>query len=96
MLPVAWVKNDHLGFEILYVFRGVVLKYRPDFLIRLSNGKHLVLEVKGQMGQQDGTKRDFLREWVEAVNAHGGFGTWASDVSMTPADLSSILKKHAT
>ncbi len=28
----AWVKNDHLGFEILYVFKGVVRKYRPDFL----------------------------------------------------------------
>ncbi len=26
----AWVKNDHLGFEILYVYRGVVRKYRPD------------------------------------------------------------------
>ena len=44
----AWVKNDHLGFEILYVFKGVVKKYRPDFLIRLKNGKMLVLEVKGQ------------------------------------------------
>ena len=44
----AWVKNDHLGFEVLYVFKGVVRKYRPDFLIRLTNGKMLVLEVKGQ------------------------------------------------
>ena len=34
----AWVKNDHLGFEILYVFKGVVRKYRPDFLIRLKSG----------------------------------------------------------
>ncbi|MBC7316816.1 MAG: type III restriction endonuclease subunit R, partial [Chloroflexi bacterium] len=25
----AWVKNDHLGFEVLYVYRGVVRKYRP-------------------------------------------------------------------
>ncbi|MBI1902905.1 MAG: DEAD/DEAH box helicase family protein [Planctomycetia bacterium] len=29
----AWVKNDHLGFEVLYVFGGVVRKYRPDFLM---------------------------------------------------------------
>ena len=36
------------GFEILYVFHGVVRKYRPDFLIRLATGKMLVLEVKGQ------------------------------------------------
>ena len=83
-----------LGFEILYVFRGVVLKYRPDFLIRLTNGKHLVLEVKGQQGQQDGTKRDFLREWVTAVDSHGGFGAWASEVSFSPVDLPGILKKH--
>ena len=32
----AWVKNDHLGFDILYVYKGVVKKYRPDFLIRLT------------------------------------------------------------
>ncbi|MBZ5540494.1 MAG: DEAD/DEAH box helicase family protein [Acidobacteriia bacterium] len=90
----AWVKNDHLGFEVLYVFKGVVLKYRPDYLIRLSNGKMLVLEVKGQEGQQDGTKRDFLREWVQAVNAHGGFGVWDHDVSRSPADLAGILQRH--
>ena len=33
----AWVKNDHLGFEVLYVYKGVVKKYRPDFLIRLTS-----------------------------------------------------------
>jgi type III restriction enzyme len=44
----AWVKNDHLGFEILYVYRGVVRKYRPDFLMRLASGENLILEVKGQ------------------------------------------------
>jgi type III restriction enzyme len=90
----AWVKNDHLGFEILYVFKGVVLKYRPDYLVRLANGRMLVLEVKGQESQQDRTKREFLSEWVKAVNVHGGFGTWACDVSFSPADLPGILKKH--
>ena len=45
---ISWVKNDHLGFEVLYIFRGVVKKYRPDFLIRLANGVTFVPEVKGQ------------------------------------------------
>jgi type III restriction enzyme len=90
----AWVKNDHLGFEILYLFKGVVLKYRPDYLIRLKNNKMLVLEVKGQENQQDRTKREFLSEWVKAVNQHGGFGVWASDVSLSPADLVGIIRKH--
>lgn len=90
----AWVKNDHIGFEVLYVFKGVILKYRPDYLVRLTSGKTLVLEVKGQETQQDRTKRDFLAEWVKAVNTDSRFGTWANDVSFSPADLAATLKKH--
>ena len=88
----AWVKNEHLGFEILYIFKGVILKYRPDFIIRLKNGDHLILETKGQDTQQDKTKREFLDEWVRAVNEHGGFGKWQSAVSTNPADVAGILK----
>src|SRR5947209_1021232 len=61
---VAWAKNEHLGFEILYTYKGVVQKYRPDFLIRLTNGLMLVLEVKGKDTHQDRAKREFLDEWV--------------------------------
>lgn len=89
----AWVKNEHLVFEILYVFKGVVQKYRPDFIIRLKNGNYLVLEVKGQDTQQDRTKREFLDEWVRAVNAHGGFGKWQWAVSTHPLDVASILQE---
>ncbi len=87
----AWAKNDHLGFEISYVFQGVVRKYRPDFLIRLANGIHLILEIKGQETQQDRTKWEFLAEWVKAVNEHGGFGRWEWAVSKNPADVAGIL-----
>lgn len=90
----AWVKNDHLGFQILYVFNGVVKKYYPDFLIRLKSGKILVLEVKGQDSQEDRTKREFLEEWLKAVNTHGGFGQWFSAVSRKPAEVVDIIEKH--
>jgi type III restriction enzyme len=90
----AWVKNDHLGFEVHYIYKGVVHKFRPDFLVRLACGKMLVLEVKGQDTQESKTKREFLAEWIKAVNDHGGFGMWASDVSHTPPDLGGILRKH--
>ena len=90
----AWVKNDHLGFEVFYVHRGVVRKYRPDFLIRLTSGDMLVLETKGQDTDQDRTKRAFLAEWVEAVNQHGGFGRWAWDVSLSPGEIHGILARH--
>ena len=91
----AWVKNDHLGFEVLYVYRGVVRKYRPDFLIRLTSGDMLVLETKGRDSEQDRTKRQFLEEWVNAVNAHGGFGRWIWAVSTTPGDIPDILARHS-
>jgi type III restriction enzyme len=83
----AWVKNDHLGFEILYVFGGIVRKYRPDFIIRLKTGDLLILETKGQDTQRDKTKRRFLDECVRAVNEHGGFGKWRWAVSKNPADV---------
>jgi len=90
----AWVKNDHLGFEILYIFKGVVKKYRPDFIIKLKSGEYLVLETKGQDTQKDKTKRAFLDEWVKAVNQHGGFGKWKWAVSMNPADVRGLLFKY--
>ncbi|MBW1793092.1 MAG: DEAD/DEAH box helicase family protein [Deltaproteobacteria bacterium] len=88
----AWVKNDHLGFEILYVFGGVVRKYRPDFIIRLKTADLLILETKGQDTQRDKTKRRFLDEWVRAVNEHGGFGKWEWAVSKNPADVKMIIE----
>lgn len=91
----AWVKNDHLGFEVLYVFRGVVRKYWPDYLIRLRTGGMLVLEVKGQDSQENRTKREFLDEWVRAINDHGGFGRWSSAVSRSISDLPGILEMAA-
>jgi type III restriction enzyme len=88
----AWVKNEHLGFEILYIFNGVVKKYWPDFIICLKKGDYLVLEIKGQDSQQDRTKREFLNEWVKAVNEHGGFGKWKWTVSKDPADIKELIQ----
>jgi len=91
----AWVKNDHLGFEVLYVYRGVVRKYRPDFLVRLANGDMLVLETKGQDTEQDQVKRRYLDEWTQAVNAHGAFGRWRYAVAKSPGEIRDILLQGA-
>ena len=90
----AWVKNDHLGFDILYVYNGTVKKYRPDFLIRLMSGDILVLETKGQQTEQDDTKHEYMKEWVKAVNEYGGFGQWKFAVSKKPSDIKDILNKR--
>ena len=90
----AWVKNDHLGFEILYTHRGVIRKYRPDFLVRLRSGTMLILETKGKETERTHTKYRFLQEWVKAVNIHGGFGHWSCDMSLVPGKFHEILMKH--
>ena len=87
----AWAKNDHLGFEIAYVFDGVMRKYRPDFLVRLSNGTTLVVEVKGQDSPQNQAKRAALHEWAHAMTEHGGFGRWTWGVSKSPSDIQDIV-----
>lgn len=69
-------------------------KYRPDFLIRLTNGRYLVLETKGKETDQDKTKREFMKEWVLAVNERGEFGTWSSDVAYHPGDVVDILMRN--
>ena len=89
----AWVKNDHLGFTIIYNFKGVVRKYLPDFLVKLANGEFLILETKGQDSDQNRTKRSFLQEWVKAVNNHKGFGKWHEAISFNPNDLEGILQR---
>jgi hypothetical protein len=50
--------------------------------------------VKGQDDQQNQSKREFLSEWVRAVNGHGGFGDWAAVVSRHPKDVLDILEGH--
>lgn len=90
----AWAKNDHLGFEIVYVYEGVVRKYIPDYLVKLDNGKTLVLETKGRMTEKDIAKRKALSTWIEAVNGTGEFGMWCNEVSLNVADVDAIIAKQ--
>ena len=81
---LRYVKNDHLGFEVPYVFLGQEHRYRPDFIAVVDDGHgaddalSLVLEVKGERDAVDDAKHDTMRRmWVPAVNADGRFGRWA-------------------
>ncbi|MBI4570087.1 MAG: DEAD/DEAH box helicase family protein [Planctomycetes bacterium] len=87
----AWAKNDHLGFEIQYVFEGVVRKYRPDFLIRMKSGAMLIMETKGQDSAEFRAKRAAAELWARAVNENGGFGRWRYEVAFRPKEIIDIL-----
>ncbi|MEQ1637944.1 MAG: hypothetical protein ABL903_14770 [Methylococcales bacterium] len=45
------------------------------------------MEVKGQDDQRNQTKREFLNEWIKAVNEQGGFERWHWAVSFAPTGL---------
>ena len=49
------------------------------------------LSPKGEDSAKDKAKRDYLDEWVNAVNAHGGFGTWKWRVCMNPSDVATVI-----
>ncbi|MCL2042608.1 MAG: DEAD/DEAH box helicase family protein [Treponema sp.] len=90
----AFAKNDHLGFSILYTFNGIVRQYYPDFLIKLANGKTLVLETKGVDSPEVQAKKAALEEWVTAVNSLKEYGQWCSDISYNPADVDGIIGRY--
>jgi type III restriction enzyme len=93
-LVQAYAKNERLGYQIQYLWGGSWRRFIPDFLVRLANGRTLVLEIKGIDSEQNKAKRDALDLWVRGVNAHGGFGVWCWDVAFEMAQIRDVLAKH--
>ena len=76
------------------MWNGAKRRFIPDFLIRLANGKTLVLEIKGIDDDQNRAKRSALDAWVKGVNQKGGFGVWTWDVAFEPHQIQDILAAH--
>lgn len=102
----AYVKNDHLGFEIPYVHKGRSHAYLPDFLLRLHRAegedfdRHLIVEVSGGQKSPGPTcekARTARDSWCPAVNNHGGFGRWGyveiTDMNTARADLNDAIER---
>ena len=92
---VSYAKNDHLGFQIHYMWNGSRRRYLPDFLVRLTNGTTLVLEIKGVEDDQSRAKHAALSAWIRGVNAKGGFGAWTYAVAYAPSQIEAILTSSA-
>lgn len=89
---VSWVKNDHIGFEINYVYQGEYHTYYPDFIVRLNGERYLLVEVKGQKTDKDKAKWAAAEEWVKAVNNTGKFGAWEFKVLEKPDDIFEVIE----
>ena len=66
-------------------------RYLPDFLVRLSNDKMLVLEVKGIETDESRAKHEALCEWCEAVSNVKSYGEWVCDTAYNPAEIDGII-----
>ena len=84
---VCYVRNDRLGLSIPYEYTGVSHVYEPDFIVRFTNGVHLLLEIKGFETEQELAKHEGAKRWVSAVNNWGQLGKWDFHVCHNPHQL---------
>jgi type III restriction enzyme len=87
----AWVKNHRLYLEIPYLYFGGTYRYRPDFVVRTTNGLIVLLEGKGDPDEKDDAKATAARRWVEAVNTWDGLGTWVHHICYDAGSLKTDL-----
>ncbi|MCY3724082.1 MAG: DEAD/DEAH box helicase family protein [Candidatus Poribacteria bacterium] len=92
----CYVRNDHLGLGIPYEHDGISHLYEPDFIVRLTNGVHLVLEIKGFEPDRVLAKHAAARRWVSAVNNWGKLKKWDFLVCRDPQLLGEELNKLVT
>lgn len=100
----AYVKNDHLGFEIPYVHKGRSHSYVPDFILRLHRRdgdakRYLIVEVSGGQKSPGPTreKAETTRNrWCPAVNNLGRFGIWGYVEITDPATAPDVLNRAIT
>jgi type III restriction enzyme len=88
----AWVKNHRLYLEIPYLYFGTAHRYRPDFIVRLTDGEYVLLEGKGDPDEKDDAKATAARRWVQAVNTQGGFGHWTHIICYDANDLETQIQ----
>lgn len=95
-LVASYARNDHLELSIPYEYLGISHAYYPDFVLRLSNGTHVLLEIKGEEDERDRAKHQAARRWVSAVNRWGREGIWNLLICRDPQSLGNELARVAS
>jgi type III restriction enzyme len=91
----SYARNDHVELSVPYEFLGTPHAYFPDFLVRLTNGLSILLEIKGEEDERDRAKYQAARRWVSAVNRWGREGPWEHVVCRDPQQLGGTLSALA-
>jgi type III restriction enzyme len=87
----AWVKNDRLGLAVPYRKEGIARRYFPDFLVELTDGDKLLIEIKGQAGDAS-IKKAAAERWCRAVTNDTRFGQWHYHLCFGAGDLATALQ----
>ncbi|MEJ7785892.1 MAG: hypothetical protein WKF96_13890, partial [Solirubrobacteraceae bacterium] len=92
---VSYAKNERIFFEVPYRWQGTTARYRPDFLVKLTNGMTLVIEGKGRKMETDDAKLTAVRRWIDAVNSWGRLGSWGFGIVFKEAEVTTLIDEHA-
>jgi type III restriction enzyme len=88
---ICYVRNDRPFLLMPYEYEGVARQYEPDYIVKLTNGKTLILEMKGEEDDQDKQKHQAAQRWITAVNNWGRLGTWEFVICHDPPLLPKML-----
>jgi type III restriction enzyme len=101
----AYVKNHNLGLEVPYRYGSETRRYRPDYVVRVDDGRgegdllNLVVEIKGYR-REDAKEKKLTMEsyWIPGVNNLGSFGRWAfaefTDMYEIASDFDTKVKER--
>jgi type III restriction enzyme len=89
---LCYARNDRLEFNIPYEFYGQPRAYEPDFIVKLTNGTKIIVEIKGQTHVETEAKHQAAKRWVSAANNWGKLGKWDFLVCRNPQKLGEALK----
>ena len=79
---IAYVKNHSLGLEVPYRYGSETRQYRPDFIVRINDGRedplNLIVEIKGYR-REDAKEKKLTMDsyWIPGVNNLKTRGRWA-------------------
>ncbi len=90
-LVQCYAKNDRMGFVIPYEFSGVSFAYEPDYLVKLTSGITVILEIKGYEDNQTKAKHQAAKKWIAAVNNWKPAEQWKFHVCRNPQTLKQEL-----
>jgi type III restriction enzyme len=80
----SYVKNHNFGLEVPYRYGSESRIYRPDFIVRVDDGRgdedllNLIVEIKGYRREDAKEKKSTMETyWVPGVNHLATHGRWA-------------------